>query len=87
MKTIDRQIHAHGDASDGSKRVPPKLPGRMMMLYQMESPGLTARMSPGRRRASMRCFERIYTRVLMVGSAGIAIAMTTFICMTAHLLG
>ena len=57
------------------------------MLYQMESPGLTARMSPGRRRASMRCFERIYTRVLMVGSAGIAIATTTFICMTAHLLG
>lgn len=57
------------------------------MLYQMEASGPTARMSPMRRRASMRCFERLYTRVLMIGSAGIAIAMATFICMTAHLLG
>ena len=57
------------------------------MLYQMQSPGLTARMSTGRRRASMLYFERLCTRVLLTGALCIAVATTTFVCTTTHLLG
>ena len=57
------------------------------MLYQMQSPGLTARMSAGRRHESMLCFERLCTRVLLTGALCIAVATTTFVCTTTHLLG
>jgi hypothetical protein len=56
-------------------------------MNAIELPGHATRPSPIQRQAAMRRFERLYSRVLMAVAAGLAIAMTAFICMTTHLLG
>ena len=50
-------------------------------------PHITVRTSLIARHRSMRSFERLSSRVLVVVSTTMAIAMTAFICVTAHLLG